>query len=104
MLFSESRMSDHKGAVLILPALPAAKELLADCGHDSNWFRAGLATRSIEACILPTKACGRSSHTARLALYRQQLHIENAFGRLKDWRRIATRYSHNHLMAGIVNP
>jgi transposase len=26
------------------------------------------------------------------ALYRQRHRIENAFGRLKDWRRIATRY------------
>ena len=25
-------------------------------------------------------------------LYRQRHRIENAFGRLKDWRRIATRY------------
>jgi transposase len=26
------------------------------------------------------------------ALYRQRHRIENMFGRLKDWRRIATRY------------
>ena len=25
-------------------------------------------------------------------LYRQRHRIENAFGRIKDWRRIATRY------------
>ena len=25
-------------------------------------------------------------------LYRQRHRIENAFGRLKDWRRVATRY------------
>ena len=33
-------MSDHKGARLILEALPPAKALLADRGYDSNWFRA----------------------------------------------------------------
>lgn len=27
------------------------------------------------------------------ALYRQRHRIENMFGRLKDWRRIATRYN-----------
>ena len=33
MLLSEGQMSDYKGAALMLPALPKAKELLADKGH-----------------------------------------------------------------------
>ena len=32
MLLSEGQMSDYKGAALMLPALPKAKELLADKG------------------------------------------------------------------------
>ena len=36
-------MSDYKGAALMLPALPKAKELLADRGYDADWFRAALA-------------------------------------------------------------
>ena len=39
------QMSDHKGALLLFPALPAAKELLANKGYDSDWFRAALAGR-----------------------------------------------------------
>ena len=45
MLLSEGQMSDYKGAALMLPALPAAKELLADKGYDAVWFRQALATR-----------------------------------------------------------
>ena len=84
-------MSDHKGAALILPALPPARELLADRGNDSNRFRAGLIARGITPCIPPTR-----SRKAKIpydqTLYRQRHPIENTFGRLKDWRRIATRY------------
>jgi hypothetical protein len=36
-------MSDYKGAALMLPALPTAKEPLADKGYDADWFRAVLA-------------------------------------------------------------
>ena len=91
LLLTEGQMSDHKGARLLLPSLPSAKELLADRGYDSNRFRAGLVERGIEPCIPSTK-----SRTVQLpydkVLYRQRHRIENAFGRLKDWRRIATRY------------
>ena len=48
-------MSDYKGAALMLPALPKAKELLADKGYDADWFRAALAKRSVAACI-PSKS------------------------------------------------
>ena len=40
MLSSEGQMSDYKGAALMLPALPKAKQLLADKGYDADWFRA----------------------------------------------------------------
>ena len=39
MLLSEGQMSDYKGAALMLPHLPKAKELLADKGYDADWFR-----------------------------------------------------------------
>jgi hypothetical protein len=51
MLLSEGQMSDYKGAELILPVLPKAKELLGDKGYDASWFRAALAERGIAACI-----------------------------------------------------
>ena len=36
MLLSEGQMSDYKGAALMLPAIPRAKELLADKGYDAD--------------------------------------------------------------------
>lgn len=91
MLLTEGQMSDHKGARLMLKALPQAKAMIADRGYDSDWFREALAARGTEPCIPP-----RRNRKKRLdydkALYRQRHKIENLFAKLKDWRRIATRY------------
>lgn len=84
-------MSDHRGAAIMLPALPPARELLADRGYDSNRFRAALAARGIEPCIPSTRSRKAPLPYDKL-LYRQRHRIENMFGRLKDWRRVATRY------------
>ena len=84
-------MSDFKGAALMFHALPSAKALLGDKGYDANWFRAALAQRGIEPCI-PPKANRKELIEYDTVLYRQRHKIENMFGRIKDWRRIHTRY------------
>ena len=84
-------MSDYKGAALMLPTMPKAKQLLADKGYDADWFRAALAKRLIPPCI-PSKANRKTAIPHDAILYKQRHKIENMFGRLKDWRRIHTRY------------
>ena len=91
MLLSEGQMSDYKGAALMLDALPPAKALLGDRGYDAGWFRNALAARGITPCI-PSKANRKIPIAHDRMLYRQRHKIENMFGRLKDWRRIHTRY------------
>ena len=91
MLLSEGQMSDYKGAALMLDALPPAKALLGDRGYDASWFRGALTERGITACI-PSKTNRKIAIPHDRALYRQRHRIENMFGKLKDWRRIHTRY------------
>ena len=91
MLLTEGKMSDHKGARLMLGALPAAKALPGDRGYDGNWLRAALAERGIEACLSSPKS-RKVEIPHDKDLYRQRHKIENMFAKLKDWRRIATRY------------
>jgi transposase len=91
MLLSEGQMSDYKGAALMLDALPPANVLLGDRGYDAGWFRDALAARGITACI-PSKTNRKIPIAHDRTLYRQRHKIENMFGRLKDWRRIHTRY------------
>ena len=91
MLLSEGQMSDYKGAALMLDVLPPAKALLGDRGYDAGWFRDALTQRGIAPCI-PSKANRRTPIPHDRVLYRQRHKIENMFAKLKDWRRIHTRY------------
>ena len=91
MLLSEGQMSDHKGAALLLPSPPKARQLLGDKGYDSDWFRQALMLRGITPCI-PPRANRRIQHGYDKAAYKKRHKIENMFGRLKDWRRVAARY------------
>ena len=91
LLLTEGQMSDHKGAALILPALPPAQHPIADRGYDSNRFRAALLKRGTTPCI-PSTRSRKAELPYDKILYRQRHRIENTIGRIKDWRRIATRY------------
>ncbi len=91
MLLSEGEMSDYKGAALLLSSFPRAKELLADRGYDADWFRAALKAKGITPCI-PGKKNRKIPIEYDKELYKKRHKVENMFAKLKDWRRIATRY------------
>jgi transposase len=65
--------------------------LLADRGHDADCFRHALAKRGITPCI-PSKTNRKEPIPHHTTLYRQRHKVENMFSKLKDWRRIHTRY------------
>ena len=91
MILTEGQMSDHKGAALLFDALPRAKELLGDKGYDSDWFRAALTARGITPCI-PPRSNRKIQYHYDKAIYKKRHMVENLFAKLKDWRRIHTRY------------
>lgn len=91
MLLTEGQTSDHAGAAAMLDVLPAASELIGDRGYDSDGYRAALENRGITPCIPPRKN-RKVQHAYDAMLYRQRHRIENMFAKLKDWRRIVTRY------------
>jgi putative transposase len=91
LLLTEGQMSDHKGAALILPPLPAVQALIADRGYDNNRFRVALRECGIAPCI-PSTRSRKIELLYDRPLYRQRHRIENLIGRLKDWRWVATRY------------
>ncbi len=88
---SPGQMSDARGAVVLLGDLPKAKRLLGDKGYGADCFRDELKSMGMRACI-PPRAKRKKPATYNKRLYRKRHRIENAFARLKDWRRIATRY------------
>ncbi|MFC3714534.1 IS5 family transposase [Sphingoaurantiacus capsulatus] len=91
LALTEGQTSDYKGAALLVGTLPPARAMLGDRGYDARWFREALAERGITACI-PSHRTRKIQPPYDRTLYRQRHKIENMFARLKDWRRIHTRY------------
>ena len=91
LLLTEGQVSDYK-------------ELLADRGYDADWFRNALIKRGISPCIPPRRKRKQVIEFNK-QLYKQRYRIENMFGRIKDWRRMSTRYdrcSHTIFSATLI--
>lgn len=71
--------------------IPGIKQLIADKGYDTNAIRAFLKARGIKA-VIPGKSNRKTKIRYGKKAYKNRNVIERCFGRLKDWRRIATRY------------
>ncbi|WP_370639762.1 IS5 family transposase [Asticcacaulis sp. AND118] len=91
LLLTAGQVSDFKGAALLLDTLPKAKTLLGDRGYDANWFRNALKGKGINPCI-PSKRNRKVQIEHDKILYKQRHKVENMFAKLKDWRRVHTRY------------
>ena len=83
--------SDYIGARALLSSLPNVKWLLGDRGYDADWFREALQNKGIRACI-PGRKQRKTPVKYDTRRYKRRNRIEIMFGRLKDWRRVATRY------------
>jgi transposase len=78
-------------APLLLRALPPISHLIADRGYDSNALRELIGKLGAEPVIPPSSARVRQIPYDRL-IYRCRNLVERLWCRLKDWRRVATRY------------
>jgi len=91
LFVTAGQVSDYIGARALLGNLPDVEWLLGDRGYDADWFRDALKDRGIRPCIP-----GRKQRNATIKYdkrrYKRRNRIEIMFGRLKDWRRVATRY------------
>lgn len=88
---SVGQVSDYTGAAALLSSFPEADVLLADRGYDADWFRYALKNRGITPCIPGRKSRDKTVRYDRRR-YRRRSRIEMMSGRLKDWRRVTTRY------------
>ena len=71
--------------------MPAATILHGDKGYDSNAVRRKVESKGAAPNIPPkSNRCWKPCFSP--ALYRDRNAIERMFGRIKDFRRIATRY------------
>ena len=67
------------------------KYLIADKAYDANALRKSLRSRGAVP-VIPGRSNRKKAIRYDKARYRERHLIENAFCRLKDFRRVATRY------------
>ena len=72
-------------------SLPDVDWLLGDRGYDADWFREALKDRGKRACI-PGRKQRKKVIEYDKRRYKRRNRIDILLGRLKDWRRVATRY------------
>ena len=75
----------------MLARIPTPRRLIADRAYDARSFREWLADRGCEA-VIPPNPTRKHPHSYDRDAYRQRNLVERMFCRLKDFRRIATRY------------
>jgi transposase len=87
----------------LLAAVGSIKRLIADKAYDTNRWRNLLTQLDIEA-VIPSIARRKPLIPHNRDVYRQRNLIERMFARLKDFRRIATRYDKlaRNFLAGIL--
>src|SRR3974390_1958006 len=84
-------VADITMAIPLLGAVDKPKRLLADKAYDADSFRHWLKRRKIKA-VIPSTATRRTPYPLDRKIYRRRNVIERMFCKLKNWRRIATRY------------
>ncbi len=85
------QVSDYIGARALLSSPPNVDWLLGDRGYDADWFREAMQDRGLRLCIPGRKSRAKAVRYDKRR-YERRNRIEIMFGRLKDWRRVATRY------------
>ena len=91
ILLSGGEAHDCPRAQRLIRRTKTAKKLLGDKAYDSEELRLWLNQRGTKA-VVPNKSNRKQPFSFDKNSYKQRHRIENAFCRLKDFRRIATRY------------
>ena len=90
-MLTGGQVADCTAADVLLEQLPQTRLVHGNKGYDSDAVRRKIERKGA-APDIPPKANRRWKNCFSPYLYRDRNAIERSFGRLKDFRRIATRY------------
>lgn len=90
-LITPGNTHDLDGAEDLLARVRAPRQLLADRAYDAKRLRDALKARRIKA-VIPPNPTRKHPHRYDAEAYKARNLVERMFCRLKDFRRIATRY------------
>jgi transposase len=103
LTITAGNVHDLVGARDLLALAPLPGRLIADCAYDARSLRDWLAGRGAEA-VIPSNLTRKHPYPYDVDAYKSRNLIERMFCRLKDFRRIATRYDKlaRNFLAGIL--
>lgn len=82
--------SDYKQALNLLED-QEAKFVLADKGYDADYIIEKVVAQGAEA-VIPPRSFRKNPRQYDVNLYKERNQIERMYGKLKHFRRVATRY------------
>ena len=91
MVLTAGQTHDSQAAAELLEGLEADTVVLADKGYDADWIRTRIEA-SGAAPNIPVTTNRKQRFCFSRSLYRDRNRIERFFCRMKQFRRIATRY------------
>jgi transposase len=91
LLLTAGNINDISVARALLQMVGPIRGLIADRGYDANHLRCFLADQRAKA-VIPSTTSRRKPIPYDTVAYRDRNRIERMWCRLKDWRRLATRY------------
>jgi transposase len=91
LALTPGNIADIFMALPLLEATRPTERLIADEAYDADRLRSWLIDRQIEP-VIPGRAARHVVYPLNRRAYRRRNVIERLFGRLKNWKRIATRY------------
>ena len=95
---------DISMAAALIQAAGPIRRLLADKGYDADHLRKLLAEQGAEA-VIPSTTSRRAPIPYDTLAYRDRNRVERMWCRLKDFRRVATRYdklARNYLAGALI--
>lgn len=89
---SAGQVNDIVHAESLVDNSPNTEFVVADKGYDSQKLRENIQSKGATPVIPYRKTCKRSNKDMDWCLYKYRHLVENAFGRIKNYRAISTRY------------
>jgi transposase len=89
-VLTAGQKGDAPQAAALLEGLPA-EFIIADAAYDADHIREAAAAKGAQA-VIPNNPSRAIKHSLDKHLYKQRHLIECCFSKLKQFRRIATRY------------
>jgi transposase len=91
MMLTAGQVHDSQAVPVLLDGLTADAVVVADKGYDADWIRTMIEERNA-APNIAAKSTRKQRFCFSKSLYRERNRIERFFCRMKQFRRIATRY------------